>query len=57
MIIVVKGSFDRDTDKIRSKELRLALDEKITQLETAKDTSHKQVLNSYAITPTTTVFR
>jgi len=40
MIIVVKGSFDRDTDKIRSKELRLALDEKITQLETAKNTSH-----------------
>lgn len=40
MIIVVKGSFDRDTNKIRSKELRLALDEKITQLVTAKDSSH-----------------
>ncbi len=40
MIIVVKGSFDRDTDKISSKELRLVLDEKISQIEKAENASH-----------------
>jgi hypothetical protein len=37
MKIIVKGTFDRDVDKARSKELRLALDNKITQIERAKD--------------------
>ena len=39
MKIIVKGSFDRDTDKAHSKELRLALDSKITQIEQAKNLS------------------
>ena len=38
MKIIVKGTFDRDVDKIRSKE-RLALDNKIIQIERAKNIS------------------
>lgn len=40
MKIVVKGSFDRDVDKVRSKEIRHALDNKISQIERAKDISN-----------------
>ena len=40
MKIIVKGSFYRDTDKARSKELRHVLDNKITQIERAKDIFH-----------------
>ena len=40
MILIAKGSFDRDTDKIRNKNLRIALFEKLKQLEQAKDISH-----------------
>ena len=40
MKIVVKGSFDRDVDKARSKEIRHALDSKILQIERAKGLSH-----------------
>ncbi len=36
MKIIVKKSFDRDIDKLRSKELRLSLDTKISQIEKAK---------------------
>jgi hypothetical protein len=36
MKIIVKGTFDRDIDKTRSMELRLALDNKITQIEKVK---------------------
>ncbi|MDR0794308.1 MAG: hypothetical protein LBE82_13450 [Chitinophagaceae bacterium] len=39
MNIIVKKSFSRDIDKIRSKDLRLALDTKILQIERAKDLS------------------
>jgi hypothetical protein len=39
MKIIAKGSFDRDTDKVHSKELRLALDAKITQIVQAKNLS------------------
>jgi len=39
MKIIVKGSFYRDVDKARNKELRLILDNKITQIERAKDIS------------------
>jgi hypothetical protein len=40
MKLLVKRSFDRDTDRIRNKELRLALDEKLTQIERAKSPSN-----------------
>ncbi|HTB33074.1 MAG TPA: type II toxin-antitoxin system RelE/ParE family toxin [Bacteroidia bacterium] len=36
MKIIVKGTFGRDIDKTRSMELRLALDNKITQIEKVK---------------------
>ena len=39
MKIIVKGSFDRDLDKARSKEIRFALDNKIIQIEQAKNIS------------------
>ena len=39
MKIIVKGSFDRDIDKARSKELRTALDNKILQIEKARNLS------------------
>ncbi len=32
MNIIFKGSFDRDLDKIRNKDLRNALDDKISQI-------------------------
>jgi mRNA interferase RelE/StbE len=38
--IIVKGSFDRDVDKARKREILGALDTKITQIETAKDISN-----------------
>ncbi|HLG34289.1 MAG TPA: hypothetical protein VI757_05360 [Bacteroidia bacterium] len=40
MKVTVKGSFDRDIDKLSSRELRLTLDAKITQIEKARDASH-----------------
>lgn len=40
MKIIVKGTFDRDVDKAKNKELRLALDRKIIQIEQAKNLSH-----------------
>jgi mRNA interferase RelE/StbE len=39
MIVVVKGSFDRDISKVKNKELRLVLSDKINQIEAAKDIS------------------
>ncbi len=39
MIVIVKGSFDRDTDKIRSKNLKQELTGKLLQIEKAKDIS------------------
>lgn len=39
MKVIVKGSFERDIDKVRHKELRFALDAKITQIEQAKNFS------------------
>ena len=39
MRIVVKRSFDRDTDKVKNKDLRVVLDEKLEQIEKAKDVS------------------
>jgi hypothetical protein len=39
MKIIVKGTFDRDIDKARSKELRLSLENKIIQIERAKNLS------------------
>ena len=39
MKVVVKGSFDRDIDKVKHKELRLTLDAKITQIERAVNLS------------------
>ena len=39
MKVFANGSFDRDIDKIRNKELQHALDDKILQLEKAKDVS------------------
>jgi hypothetical protein len=39
MKIIAKGTFDRDIDKVHSKELRLALDSKITQIERARNLS------------------
>ena len=40
MKIVVKGTFDRDVEKARSKEICFALDSKITQIEKAKSVSN-----------------
>ena len=40
MRIVVKGTFDRDVEKARNKEIRSALDRKITQIEKANDISN-----------------
>ena len=40
MKVVVKGTFDRDTDRVRNKELRIALDNKIGQMEKAKGLSN-----------------
>jgi hypothetical protein len=40
MKIVVKGTFDRDADKVRGKEIRHALDNKISQIEKAKNITH-----------------
>jgi hypothetical protein len=40
MKVIVKGSFYRDTDKTKSKELRHSLDIKITQIEHAKNIFH-----------------
>ncbi len=37
MKIVFKGSFDRDIDKIRNKELRKALDDKLSQILKARN--------------------
>jgi len=37
--VIVKGSFDRDISKIRSRDLRLKLSDKIMQIEAAKDIS------------------
>ena len=37
MKIIPKGSFDRDVAKVRNKELRVALDNKIAQIEKAKN--------------------
>ena len=39
MNVIVKGSFDRDADSIRGKELRIALDSKLQQIEKARDIS------------------
>ena len=39
MKVIVKGTFDRDVDKARSKELCAALDDKISQIERAKNLS------------------
>lgn len=39
MIVIVKGSFGRDIGKVKNKKLRLALSDKIRQIETAKDVS------------------
>lgn len=39
MKIIVKGIFDRDVDKARGKEIRHALDIKISQIEKAKGIS------------------
>ena len=39
MKIIVKPGFERDVDRIRSHELRIALAQKISQIEKAKDTS------------------
>ncbi len=39
MKIIVKGVFDRDVDKVRTKEIRFALDNKISQIEKAKNIS------------------
>ncbi len=36
MKVIARESFDRDTDKISSKELRTELDDKIIQIEKAK---------------------
>ncbi|MCX6198577.1 MAG: type II toxin-antitoxin system RelE/ParE family toxin [Bacteroidetes bacterium] len=36
MRIVVKKSFDRDIEKVKNKDLRIALDEKLGQIEKAK---------------------
>ncbi len=40
MIIIPKGTFDRDADKVRNKELRIALDNKIEQIQKAKTLSN-----------------
>ena len=40
MNIIPKGTFDRDTDKVRNKELRIALDNKIGQIIKAKTLSN-----------------
>ncbi|MDR2206538.1 MAG: hypothetical protein LBE36_10350 [Flavobacteriaceae bacterium] len=40
MKIIPKNSFSRDIDKVHNKDLRLALDNKISQIERAKDLSH-----------------
>ena len=37
MKIIVKGSFDRDIDNLKSTELKLTLAEKISQIKTAKN--------------------
>lgn len=39
MIIIVKGSFERDINKLRNREIKLALDSKMTQLINAQDPS------------------
>lgn len=36
MKVIVKKSFDRDIDRVKDKELRIALDEKLGQIEQAK---------------------
>ncbi len=36
MKIIVKPAFDRDVDKLREKDLKIILDEKIIQIENAK---------------------
>ncbi|TAL71891.1 MAG: type II toxin-antitoxin system RelE/ParE family toxin [Bacteroidetes bacterium] len=40
MKIVVKGSFNRDIDKVRGKEIRHSLDNKIGQIEKARSISN-----------------
>lgn len=40
MKIIFKGSFERDIDKIRNKELRQALDVKISQILKAENLAH-----------------
>ncbi|MEO8147398.1 MAG: hypothetical protein ABI723_07165 [Bacteroidia bacterium] len=40
MNIIVKPSFERDIDKIKDRELKTALDEKITQIEKAQGISN-----------------
>lgn len=40
MNIIVKSSFDKDIDKLRDRELKTALDEKITQIEKAAGISN-----------------
>jgi mRNA interferase RelE/StbE len=37
MKVVVKGTFNRDIDNVRGKEIRHALDVKISQIEKAED--------------------
>lgn len=39
MIVVVKGSFDRDIAKAKDKKLRITLSDKIRQIEAAKNIS------------------
>lgn len=39
MKIIVLGSFSRDIDKVKDKELKSALDKKILQIEKAKNIS------------------
>ena len=40
MKVIFKGSFDRDLDKIRNKELHKALDDKISQILKAQSITH-----------------
>ncbi len=40
MKVIAKGSFDRDIDKLRNRDLKNALEGKINQLLDAKDVSH-----------------
>lgn len=51
MKVIFKGSFERDIDKIRNKELRFALDDKIAQILKAENIHHitgLKVLQGYS---------